>query len=300
MVYGNLEGAIAKVARAAEHYRTLKYGLNGGFDDTFRPVTMVCEREGLEYSFCVGEIRPIDPSFSLIAGDGYHNLRSALDHLVFEMHVRHFRGRIDPVAEIESMFPIYDRPRFKDKKKTIPKPTKEWSNICRLSAKERRAIEWLQPYRRGYEVPPVGPLTLVQQMRQTLHDVNWFDVVDKHRTIHAVQEARFSYHAPIFPAKYGFRQHPRIDVPLESYAEVDRWTFKRPLPPEEMQMHAGIYSAVCVEKPGDKSVAIIRNLGGSILGVALVIQKFARLFPPITEPFNLTWIHAERQPAPEV
>ena len=296
MVHGKLEGAIAKVGRAAEHYRVLKYDLNGGFDYKFRPVTPQCEREGLEYRFYVGEIEPIDPSFSLIAGDAYHNLRSALDHLVFQMHVRHYRGSITPEAEYDSMFPIYDRPRFKDKMKTIPKPTKEWSNISRLSAKERAAIEWLQPYRRGYKVPPTRANSLVQQMRQTLHDVNWFDVIDKHRTIHVVQDARFLYHGPRFMDKYGFHQWRTIEGPLESNAEVDRWTFRHPLPPEEMQMHAGVYSSVSVEKSGDKGVAIVPNLGGSILGVCFVIQRFARLFPLVEAPLDISWIHADYEP----
>jgi hypothetical protein len=299
MAYANIEGTIAKVARAAEHYRVLKFELNGGFDYTFRPVEMKCEREGTEYRFYVGDIEPINPDFSLIAGDAYHNLRSALDHLVFQMHVRNARGNITAAAESDSMFPIYDHRRFKDKKKTVAKPPEEWSNICRLSAKERTAIEWLQPYRRGYVIPSTGRISLVQQMRQTLHDDNWFDIVDKHRTLHAVQEGRFSVHGPRFTDQYGFRQWRRVDGPLESHAEVDRWTFRRPLPPEKMQMHAGIYTTIGVDKPSDKGVLILPNLGGSILGVSFVIQRFARLFPRVENPLDISWIHADYQPPPK-
>ena len=198
MISGSLEGAIAKVGRAAEHYRVLKYELNGGFDDAFHTVRMESDRDGLEYRFYIGELKPIDLNFSLILGDAYHNLRSALDLLVFQMHIRHYRGfkNMPSGAIKDSMFPIFlNRPEIKPR---ISKPTDKWDQVRRLGAKERAAIEWLQPYHGRDGRLQKRSLSHIEQMRQTLDDVNWFDIVDKHHAIYAVDHRRWAFHRPVF------------------------------------------------------------------------------------------------------
>lgn len=54
---------------------------------------------GLEFPFHVSEIEPLDQAWLLLIGDAYHKLRTALDQLVYQLHVRHFRGTVPPSVE---------------------------------------------------------------------------------------------------------------------------------------------------------------------------------------------------------
>src|ERR1022692_3782492 len=105
---GSLEGPVAKVGRAIEHYRTLKNDFLGGFDIKHRHVTPEAQREGLEYRFHVGKIDVVDSRFALVLGDGFYNMRCALDHLAFQLHVAELGDPLPPAVEKASQFPIYD------------------------------------------------------------------------------------------------------------------------------------------------------------------------------------------------
>lgn len=145
---GSLEPVVAKLSRAAEHYRFLKEELNGGRDAIFHPVTFEAEPSGLEYRFRVGTVEQLDPRWSVVIGDGYFNLRSTLDYLVFQLHVRHYgRRRIPDDVLGHTAFPI--RITNLTKNGNPIAPTSEWGTIQHLSARDRAAIELLQPYHRG-------------------------------------------------------------------------------------------------------------------------------------------------------
>jgi hypothetical protein len=58
-----------------------------------------------------------------------------------------------------------------------------------------------------------------------------------------------------------------------------------------MDMHRGIYSTVGIDPAGDR-IMVLPNLGGSILGVAMLITRFENRFPPIESPLDLSWIRA--------
>ena len=124
-----------------------------GVDHKRRPVTChSVDPDGLRYEFRVGEIEPLNPDVSLILGDAYHNLRSALDALVFQLHVKRHRGSVPPKVIEELSFPIRESERRfgNGRRKGQSIPSDEWNEIRTLARRQRQAIEWLQPYK-GYE-----------------------------------------------------------------------------------------------------------------------------------------------------
>lgn len=255
---GSLQGPISRLGRAADHYRTLKNEFHFGVDHKRRPVTIESHRNGLEYRFRVGEIEEIAPEWPLLLGEAFYNLRSALDHLVYEMHVRRWRGNVPERVVRNSQFPIYSKPR-KQKGGGSDLPTKEWKEIGTLAKRERAAIEWLQPYK-GRNAAPNIAKSLVGQHRAVLRDIAKLNNWDKHRELHLAHTAVVSVYRPNIEKRFGLRQFPAFGVPLRSHAYVDTWTFKIPPPPENVEMHHGIYSTVGIDPRGDR-IQALPNLG---------------------------------------
>lgn len=281
MSHGSLEGAVAKIYRAAEHYGVLK-ALNGGVDYALRPVHAERDDDGLTYRFYIGPIETIPDDFALILGDAFHNLRSALDHLVFELHVRHFRGNVPDYEREHSMFPIYD---------TVPKRSNKvwdfntWNSIKSLGQRERTKIEFMQPYHRWSPKTKRPWMPRVWQYRHTLSEVSWFDIVDKHRTLHVIQATNHALSVPTFPDFYGFRGSGNFRAPLEDGAHVATWTFRIAPPPEEMQVHGGVVIGPAVEKSPGVAISVLQNLAGCITGVGMILEEFAPLFPTPSRSF---------------
>lgn len=269
---GSLEGPQAKVGRAVEHYRTLKDDFHGGFDHKRRAVTSEPHRDGLEYRFRVGKVEPIDPAMALVLGDAYYNLRSALDQLVFQLHVRRYRGKVPKDAEEESAFPIWE--------KSWGRPTSQWREIKRLGRPERTKIEWLQPYHGVDDTTWPRPKTFIGQLRLGLRDLNELNVIDKHRQLHLCNYMPTAVPVPSFLIPYGVRQEPRFGVPLETDAYVDTWHFDTPPPVEKVNVHPGVLTGISLDVGRPKWLDVLPHLSGLIIVVASVIARFERLFPP--------------------
>lgn len=147
--------------------------------------------------------------WGIIAGDAIHNLRSALDHFVEQMTIRHSGGPMTQTA-----FPIFDDAgKFRDNGRRM---------IRGCSPAVRKAIADMQPYHRSD--PTTDPLW-------KLHDL-WN--MDKHRVVAIVG---------IVASKRTFKKLPvigKIDmstdpgpVPFISGAEVGpRMLLVEPLDPE--------------------------------------------------------------------
>ena len=189
-VSGSLESPMAKLRRAVHHYRTLK-AIHWDVDHKRRPVNVKAV-DGLHYEFSVGDIEPLNPDVPLILGDAYHNLRSALDCLVFQLHVRAHRGAVPGRVVSDSAFPI----RMKEwrygsgSRMGQPIPTDEWKEIKTLGKRERTGIEWLQPYK-GWDRNYPHPSRFIGQLRAGLADIHRFDIMDKHHAPHLVEAVLF-------------------------------------------------------------------------------------------------------------
>jgi hypothetical protein len=104
---------------------------------------------------------PLPSSLSLLAGDVVHNLRSALDHLIYQLVIAN-RGK----PNTRTAFPMWPtRAVYMDQR---PGPAKG------ISQKASDILDGLKPYRRG---------------NPSLWRLHRLDIIDKHRLLLAVAEA---------------------------------------------------------------------------------------------------------------
>jgi hypothetical protein len=284
VVYGSLDNPIAKLGRAAEHFRGIR-DLIGGFDHQAIPLRVDRHQDGLQYDLYADHVDPLPRDLPLMLGDAYHNLRGALDHLTYQLHERRYRGKIPTAAALDSQFPIINKPRT-DKKGNPISPDK-WNGIKYLSDKERKAIAWLQPY--------VARKDKLQGVRAGLRDIGDIDNIDKHRKLHVTRTVPQALPSMSSIPDYGLKQNPSFGIPIETGTLVDVWTFERPPPVPPIASGRTFRAAVGIELNGDRTDAL-PHLGGSILIVDEIIRRFASLFPPPPEPLDLSWVRQKEPP----
>jgi len=261
-VRASLEGPIAKLTRAERQLEVLEQQVGGIWPPTKAwPVRTEVDRAGLEYRFYLGELPSIEPDWALLAGEIMFNLRSALDHLVFQLHVRHYRGTVPEDVESTSQFPIFYDPadfrRYGSRR------------IKKLGEREGRAIRWLQPYVRREDK--------WRWVRHDLEDLDTFHNIDKHRKLHLVTGSHGAAVVPGFQPDTGFQLHP-IWGRVKSHDHVETWTFTKP--PAEMQHHSGAYLQIAMEHR-NFSFELFPLLHGMTNGVAETLRRFADCFPPV-------------------
>lgn len=142
----------------------------------------------------------------LILGDAFHNFRSALDHVAWQL-ARRQQGRI-PRSMVS--FPIAPtRQRFHS-------PT-VWTQLWEIGPRERETIENLQPYRQVFTGDVVHALALLSARNNQ----------DKHRLLHVVNLANNEMSVDTFGPKncevLGFELLPGIvNRPLKPKMELFR------------------------------------------------------------------------------
>jgi hypothetical protein len=161
-----LTGCRLKASRASELFMALQwestqFRLNG---QLVTPAAPESETDDLGTKWAViycESVAAIPMRFSLLAGDIVHNLRTALDYLVYQL-VR--LGKNEPTKR--TSWPIFvekpvgrDLGRYNAAIKGIPKPFRE-------------TIDWFQPYQ-----TPTNPL------RENLALLAELDNTDKHRLV---------------------------------------------------------------------------------------------------------------------
>jgi hypothetical protein len=283
--HGSIDQPLAKLRRAAEHYRLILNEHYGGYTRMRVPVTAEQQDGGLEYQLRVSDIEPLAPELPLIFGDAYYDLRAALDYLIYQLHIRRFRGTIGPAAAKDSAFPILSARRLYSSggRRGTPIPTSEWKEIKRLGHPIRRTIGWMQPYNARNDH--------YHELRPALADIRDLNNIDKHRELNLGNKYVMGVPTPPFLPELGFRQHPAFGIVLESGACVDTWTFDHPPPPDQVRRHARIVQAgIGIEPTGVGRIEALAHLGGSILAVQMVIDRFKHLFPDPAEPLDLSWV----------
>lgn len=279
----SLDDPLSKLGRAVTHYLDLRE-LHGGTDRKFRTITAERVPNSFEFHFRVGEVEPIDPIWNLIVGDAYHNLRSALDQLVYQLHIRHFKGNIPVDAERDSMFPVA---------RTKPQPLNPLTtrkSICRLSYRDKKAIEFLQWYRGwGTSYPPDRN---IWQLRRAIYDIDRLDIIDKHRRIHVSTSCVQAVMHPRFESFHGFHGVPRFGQELRSGAVVDVWSFTKEPSTDWITGYekSGVATAASILLEG-RRLEVIPHIGGCILAVKAVIDRFANRFPAPTVDLDLSLVH---------
>ncbi len=160
-------------------------------------------------------LEPVPPKFTLIIGDCLHNLRSALDNLVYELAIA-YTG-IDPLPERRAR--VLEFPIFTDRTMT---PGECRNKIGCIHPDAQAIIKELQPYERGKDA---RKYTL-----SVLHDLS---IKDKHRFPHVASFSPRTIslyipgHGGIVNAKpnwgaiEGRTEILRYFSPTGDYAEVD-------------------------------------------------------------------------------
>lgn len=149
-----LDGARAKVERAKEQIQEFNTVIRNSIDSFYG---IRCEERDDSINFRAVVRGGLPIKWSIIAGEIAHNLRSALDHVVWQL--------VDEKGTARTEFPIFDS---SEKYETTGK-----KKIQLVSASAQEIIEGLQPYHKGMEFS-AHPL-------YRLHHINR---IDKHRSLH--------------------------------------------------------------------------------------------------------------------
>jgi hypothetical protein len=154
-----LDGIRQKLIRAEEHLTTIRADI----ERCLEKCSVLSERDAdvnsrfhFTFSFPAPDLR-----LSVITGECLHDLRSALDHIVWQLVL--INGK---TPTKDNMFPVCLTPaRF------ISQVKKD--RLCGISFKAKTAIERLQPYYAGKPDPQFHPLWVLNQLMN----------IDKHRTL---------------------------------------------------------------------------------------------------------------------
>ncbi len=186
MARDHLFGIRLKLSRAQQQTEALKRDIDAFMTGNPYGVTAQFSSERRALSLIAQIRKPCDPMWGVQIGEIAHNLRSALDHLVWEL-VIHNTGA-PPVKPKQSQFPIYA---------VLEGPGGYAENYGRwlagVSDEARTLIQSAQPFATGEGTK--SPLW-------RLHELSNFD---KHRTLHLTRslldagELKFSGLAPSTP-----------------------------------------------------------------------------------------------------
>lgn len=197
----SFDGCWAKIARAKEHSQTL----NDHIRETFaikanRPrFGTKFDVESSEYVFLINYLPDLGDFFtrtSAIFGDAIHNLRSTLDHLVFELALQRTNGNIRHPRALE--FPIT---------KDIDHWRKEKARCLReVTPAHRTILERYQPYNRiNSHNFWLSDRVFSDRYGHPFFDLQTFDDLDKHQLLNTT----------LIPTRAMiFDQQPYMDMPI--------------------------------------------------------------------------------------
>ena len=223
-----------KFERAAGHFREARKLLHDYLKG--EPYTMRRDEDtatGLTFWFTLKAEPPED--IALAIGDCVHNLRAALDHIVYELSC-HYQKK----AHVrETAFPVYASAKDWDDKDSKGK-LKTTSGLHKLRAIPPPALTWIE------ELQPFKGLEPMYWPRERLLQVHRLDIADKHRSLNlAVANLRdmavyYGHDGPALPVIHVQRGRltAGTEVPLLRFApSVD------PTTPLEPSLHLEVLFA---------------------------------------------------------
>jgi len=200
-----------KLARADEHLDALYRETDGWGDGDPIAIDRESNADGSEHTFRLRyKVQPDTLRWAVLLGDALHNLRGALDHLIYGLAAAQ-TGKDPPDDYNKLAFPICSEPKF------FPGACKR--RLSSLSSDTQAAIERTQPYNRLNPGEWFMPLWWLSQM----HDF------DKHRFLHlAVLASRMD--ECVIDAKRGTFRALWLDPPHPDGAELLKITLTEPNP----------------------------------------------------------------------
>jgi hypothetical protein len=168
----DLTGVQGKLRRAEAHLRTLHEAVVAYLGPALEMVSYPCvEPVGVSFYALVNEPPPVD--LGVILGDFVHNLRSALDHLMWQVVI--MRGA---TPGRWTQYPIYDTPAEFERRVTRPAAEGKKSPMLGCPPWVVAWIETGQPYQQ----PEEGKVHTLAILRD-------FSNTDKHQVLHAAVAA---------------------------------------------------------------------------------------------------------------
>lgn len=234
MEASELASVRAKVSRAEHHLRDIDSALKlliGSDPTANQPVIFDYESDGKEIIVRLAECKPIDPALPLMIGDCLHNLRSALDYLVYQLALKN--GAPTLFAD-KTFFPIYlTKSDFDDRVKNLVKPF--------ISSAALTEIEKCQPYS-AYDVPSEADIWILNRL----------DIFDKHRLLVVAGQKCAATEFTVTVVATGEQRHEIIPEPkwkpVEDGAEIIRFRFAEP--PGKMRVQIKLVTAIQFIKTG--------------------------------------------------
>jgi hypothetical protein len=152
---------ILKVERAKKHVRALEGEVKVFLEREPYKVGVTLEQQSRRPAYYLAAVEAVPDTLALIAGDAIQNLRSALDHLAFQI-VRFDTGA-DPINPKDIYFPISE---------TNAQYSKSLSKKLRGASRESiDKIDAFKPYEGGND---------------QLCMLHYLNIIEKHRTLLAV------------------------------------------------------------------------------------------------------------------
>jgi hypothetical protein len=189
----SLKGCWTKIRRAEEHRDSLNEHILTTFEDTRNRATMRADLDG-ETGYhilslqTVPDLSALQEKVSVCVGDIIHNLRSALDHLAWQLACAFTDG--NPSQSRRIQFPIEDDPKtFKTR---CGKLQDHGAWLAEIDPAHRAVIEEFQPYR-GWASPSQRWFACDGHELALLRDLS---NIDKHRmlTTILVPTTLFEFH----------------------------------------------------------------------------------------------------------
>jgi hypothetical protein len=221
-----IESIKAKLQHAEGYLNSIENEVKSWMNDHPYSITRQTNSDSTRYSLILRiNKQPPLQRWSLVTGDIVHNLRCALDHLVYAIAI-HESGQDPPPSGNKLMFPICDTGAiFRDESNR---------RLVTLSDRVRTAIETVQPYNRPHtELPPL--LAILRDFNNT----------DKHRLLHLVYSSvslgDIGFCGP--SANIGTKcQFFANTGELKDGAEIATFIFERPTP--DMQYDRIIFDVI--------------------------------------------------------
>jgi hypothetical protein len=172
-------GPVMKIQRALEHIAAVESAVGAWLATDAYSIVREQDATGLT-ALRVRLTQDPPARIALLVGDVVHNLRSALDHAVYDVALGHAGGELSPEAERELMYPIIDPSRDPAKGPehwavTFDKQARQ--RLCGVPDSVRGFIKDEQPYRWITEEDTDG------YRYHWLWRVNELDRIDKHRRL---------------------------------------------------------------------------------------------------------------------
>lgn len=268
-VFPELEGCEGKLARARFHMEVLNEEIASAARLDKHAITVEDDPNTSEYVFKVVGLQPSNPDWGYIAGDCIHNLRTVLDHLVYQLAVLAVGNGLTDDEARSCMFPMHDNP---DSFKSAAK-----RRIKLLRPGEQTRIAELQPFNAADPSlwPPMPGYVpgIPHGVPLALGALETLDVIDKHRLVHATWRA----------AQWFRAEEPPIPLvgstmfagSLKDGDEVGRWHYALPRPelPPDIDLHRYFPIGVALGEPTHMQSAI-EQLTMLTMAVEVVLAIF--------------------------